>query len=126
MANEMEVYHLTVPSIIGFETPTSIDQDDFDNFSSTPPVVMHKRPNQDVGVAPAKSLKKSKSDVIHQQTPKKITIQKCASPAKKDKQAQSPEKPRKQTVKQNHMLPHKKEQSQVEVNQMRLRCYVEI
>ncbi|MCE2055721.1 hypothetical protein HAX54_043275 [Datura stramonium] len=60
---ENELYQLTEPGIFVVEANTSTNQDDFDNFSSTPPLVSHKRPNQDVGSVPAKSPKKSKIEV---------------------------------------------------------------
>ncbi|MCD7458524.1 hypothetical protein HAX54_038440, partial [Datura stramonium] len=107
---------LTESGFVGVEENTSTNQDDFDDFSSTLLVVRHKRPKQDLGADPTKPLKNSKTEVVHKQTPKKFTIQKRVSPAKQNKQAQSPEKPRIILSNQNHMMPQKKKQSQVEVN----------
>ncbi|MCD7465993.1 hypothetical protein HAX54_002302 [Datura stramonium] len=92
-ANEKEQYQLTEPGIIVVEANTSTNQDDFADFSSTHPLMCHKRPNQDDGSVPSKPPKKSKIEVADKQIQKKFTIQKRLSHEIKNKQAQSSELP---------------------------------
>ncbi|MCD9559519.1 hypothetical protein HAX54_017519 [Datura stramonium] len=58
--NEMEVYQLSDPVVGGVEVHALTDQDDFDDFSSTPPVLGNKRSNPDIGPSTAKHSKRSK------------------------------------------------------------------
>ncbi|MCD9645669.1 hypothetical protein HAX54_034733, partial [Datura stramonium] len=105
----MEVYQLTEPEVVGFEVHRSTNQDDLDDFSSTPPVLWNKRPNQDVGASSPKPSKQSKSEVVYKQTPKKIINKKRFSTAKKHKHAQLANKPSKKTVKpKSHTVTEEK------------------
>ncbi|MCE2054965.1 hypothetical protein HAX54_041722, partial [Datura stramonium] len=56
----MVVYQLPEPAVVDFEVHTPNDQDGFDNFISTPPVLGHKRLNSEVGPSTAKKSKRSK------------------------------------------------------------------
>ncbi|MCE0480904.1 hypothetical protein HAX54_038132 [Datura stramonium] len=94
----MKVYQLLDPAIVGVEVHPPTDQDGFDDFCSTPPVLGHKRPNPDVGPSTARHSKRSKSEIVTHQTLKKIINQKRTSLAKKHKQAEFHEKPSKYNV----------------------------
>ncbi|MCD9646666.1 hypothetical protein HAX54_036692 [Datura stramonium] len=64
----MKVYQFPDPVVAGVEAYTPTNQDDFDDSSSTPSVLEHKRPNPDVGPSIVGQSKRLKYEVDNQFT----------------------------------------------------------